>query len=207
MKDTGREDIMPLYMLDETASTNDAAKDLVRDRTSFPFAVRARSQTAGRGQKGRSFFCERDKGIYLSIAFVPKLSFEESLLITPYCGLCVRDSIEEVCGLKADLKYVNDVMVNGRKIAGILTESVSDGGRIRYAVCGIGINVRKTVFPEDLRDIASTLEEAAGFTDTERLTQVLLRRFGEGPRPEDAEKIVSSYKMALLPVNIGDLPF
>lgn len=198
---------MPVYLYDEVTSTNDIAKQLADKGIPLPFAVRAVSQTAGRGQHGRSFFSGRDAGMYLSVVFEPRLPSDRSILITPYCGLCVRRAVWEKYGIRADLKYVNDVMVSGKKIAGILTEAVSDGGKMRYAVCGIGLNVKKTEMPDAIKDIAASLEDFCGHAEVEEITEHILRIFGNGPCEEDEKDIVREYKEALLPVNMGDLPF
>lgn len=153
-----------LFLYESIGSTNTEAKRYAEENPSFENAVFiARSQSAGRGRLGRSFL-SGEGGLYLSYLFRPELSCERTLLITVYSAVSLCEVIEEMTGAAPKIKWVNDVFLEGRKIAGILTEgAVAPGAEsLRYAVVGIGVNVGKVDFPEELTDIASDIESATG---------------------------------------------
>ncbi len=147
----------------EAASTNDELKKLALSGEKDTVLFLAESQTAGRGRKGRSFFSPKDTGIYMSILLHPDLSPEECTLITPLCAVAVAEAIENVTGISADIKWVNDIFVRGKKVAGILTEGSFTAKGAEYIIVGIGINLAppEDGFPEDIRDIAGSLTEKA----------------------------------------------
>lgn len=153
-----------LYVYETLDSTNTEAKRYAKRSTenkeSFFIAL---SQTAGRGRMGRSFQ-SKDGGLYLSYLFYPEMPCSDSILITVYSAVCLCETIETLFGLKPEIKWVNDVLVNGKKIAGILTEGEvsSDGKSFSYAVVGIGVNVLAVDFPDELSCIATDLETVCG---------------------------------------------
>lgn len=118
--------------------------------------VLAETQTAGRGRMGRSFFSPRGSGIYMSLVLRPKILHAGRL--TTLAAVVVSDAIFRVLGIKVDIKWVNDLLFDGKKLCGILAESAGGG----FAVLGIGINVRKSAFPSELADIAVSLEDICG---------------------------------------------
>ena len=122
-------------------------------------AVFALRQTAGRGRLGRSFFSP-EEGIYLSIVIKPDFDFSKSVLVTVAAASAVVGAIEKVCGKKAQIKWVNDVYLDGKKVCGILTEGITDleSGQIDYLVIGIGINTTLRGFPAELKKTAGAVE-------------------------------------------------
>ncbi len=143
---------------DVTASTNLDVKELAQSGAAEGAVVIAGCQTAGRGRHGRSFWSPGDAGLYMSILLRPRLDAAEAIAITACAAPAVAEAIESVCDCEAGIKWVNDVYVRGRKVCGILTESVvgREAG-MEYAVLGIGINVADVTFPEELREKAGSL--------------------------------------------------
>ncbi len=166
-----------LISLCETESTNNDLKSIIRKADGPVFAViRAKKQTTGRGRLGRSF-CSPEGGLYFSASF-PLTGSEANIpFLTLLAGLCVSEAIEELSGVKTELKWPNDIYLGGKKLGGILTELVS--GKGLCAVVGIGINLHteENAFPEDVRDIATSFA-AEGFPapDEQALTAEIIRR-------------------------------
>lgn len=140
-------------------STNTLAKTLASEGAPEGTIVIAHEQTEGRGRMGRSFYSPTSTGIYLSIILRPKLSLEDSLLITTGAAVAVARAIEQISGEKAEIKWVNDIFVGGKKVCGILTEASMnfEMGSLDYAIVGIGINVSTKDFPDSLQTIAGSV--------------------------------------------------
>lgn len=142
-------------------STNSIAKNLAKNGASQGTVVIAEEQINGRGRLGRAFYSPPSTGVYMSLVLRPKLSLEHSLLITTSVAVAVARAIETVGNVKADIKWVNDIYVNGYKLCGILTEASIDfeSGGLEYVIVGIGINVatQKKDFPEELQNIATSI--------------------------------------------------
>ncbi len=170
---------VPLFLYENIGSTNDEAKEyaLSQNGKKDAFFI-ARTQSAGRGRRGRSFLSE-EGGLYMSYLLHPSLSSEESLKLTLFAAVCVTEAIEELTGITVGIKWVNDILCEGKKLSGILSEGAFDkGGRFfEYAVIGIGINVKKTHFPKELADIAGDIESFAGeCPDISRLAAALAKK-------------------------------
>jgi BirA family biotin operon repressor/biotin-[acetyl-CoA-carboxylase] ligase len=131
------------------SSTNDVAKRRAKEGAKEGTVIIAEEQTAGRGRIKRRWLSPRGS-IALSIILYPPLAYLPSLIMV--ASLAVADSIEEVTDLKAQLKWPNDVLVNGKKICGILVESDVRGDKVDYAVIGTGININ--INPADFPRIA-----------------------------------------------------
>ena len=154
---------MPLTVLDCVGSTNDLVRQKAAEGAPEGTVIIAQQQTGGKGRLGRSFFSPKDSGLYLSILLRPTLEVSRAVRITTCAALAVCDAIEFAAGKKPDIKWVNDVYLDGRKVCGILTEaSVSmESGGLDYAVLGIGINVYEPQggFPEEIKDIAGAVSK------------------------------------------------
>lgn len=142
----------------------------------------AGQQTAGRGRMGRSFFSPEGTGLYMSLLLRPDMPAQESLLITSCAAVAVAESIEAELGCPAQIKWVNDIFVNGGKVCGILTEAVAnpDNGKISYAVLGIGMNISipESGFPKELDGVASALLPCGDTAELrDRLAAGILDRF------------------------------
>jgi len=141
-------------------STNDVAKHKARQGAKEGTVIVAEEQTAGRGRIKRRWLSPRGS-IALSIILYPELAYLPSLIMV--ASLAVAGSIEQVTNLKAQLKWPNDVLVNGKKICGILVESDVRGNKVDYAVIGIGINVNLKLsdYPE-IAPMATSLSQELG---------------------------------------------
>ncbi len=138
-------------------STNSYAKKNLTESAEGD-CIFALLQTGGRGRLGRSFF-SYDGGIYMSLILKPDLTAEGSLFITTAAAVAVSRAIEAVCGKKTQIKWVNDIYIDGKKVCGILTEGIiGEGGTLSGAVLGIGINLgAPQSFPADISSIADSV--------------------------------------------------
>ena len=145
-------------------STNTLAKSLAAEGAPHGTLLVAEEQTAGRGRHGRSFFSPAKTGLYMSVLLRPDGPVEELPVLTVAAAVAVCRTIERLTPCRPAIKWVNDIFLDGRKVAGILTEAVSDfeSGMADCVIVGIGLNVRtpENRFPPDLRGIAGSL--AAG---------------------------------------------
>lgn len=147
----------------ETGSTNDELKALAAKGAPDGYAFIAGSQTAGRGRAGHSFFSP-GSGVYLSVLLRPDTPPEQTLHLTAAAGCAVCRAVEALTDLKAQIKWVNDVYIGGKKVCGILTESSIIGGKTAWAVVGIGVNITEPQggFPAEIKDRAAALFPADG---------------------------------------------
>lgn len=148
----------------ETTSTNDIIEKLARDGVKEGVAVFAESQTAGRGRLGRRWVSLRGKGLWFSVLLRPPLRPQEATQLTIAAATALARAIREQTGLAPEVKWPNDLLLRGRKIAGILTELAAEPDRIRHVVLGIGLDVNQTSgdFATDLRRLATSLRIEAG---------------------------------------------
>jgi len=122
--------------------------------------ILAERQTAGKGRDNKSFFSPPGSGLYMSIILdSDKLGFNNLTAITAYAALCVCETIENICNLKPQIKWVNDIFLNGKKICGILTEAITEFENTSKIILGIGINITTKTkdFPKSLQNIAGSL--------------------------------------------------
>lgn len=147
--------------LDECDSTNDDAARLARAGARHGTIVVARAQRAGRGRDGRSWASPRDAGLYLSAVIRPPLPLVDVPPMTLAIGVGVCDAIRAV-GAPAELKWPNDALVHGRKLAGVLVEAHSQGQRLDAVIVGIGVNLTAAALPPEVAATATSLEKATG---------------------------------------------
>lgn len=150
-----------VYQLDKIDSTNKFLKDLANKNEDEITLVIANYQTHGRGRLGRTFISNKGKGIYMSILLRPKYSISTSQRITSLVATSVSNAIDKICNVETKIKWVNDIYLNNKKIAGILTEGQTnfESKKVEYIVVGIGINLYHQDFPEELDNIVTTLED------------------------------------------------
>lgn len=141
----------------ETGSTNDAARQLAEQGAPEGTLVLAEKQTQGRGRLGRTWLSEAGAGIYASVLLRPLLKPRDAAVLTLVTAVAASEAIEQVCGLTADIKWPNDLLLSGRKCCGILSEMQVERDDTRYVIVGIGINVNHAVFPEELGQRATSL--------------------------------------------------
>ena len=144
-------------------STNYVAKALAYHNAAEGTIVVTEEQTGGKGRLDRNFFSPRGKGIWFSVILRPKVLPKDAPKFTLMAAVAVAEAMNRF-NLKPQIKWPNDIMYDGRKLVGILTEMTGEIAKISYLVIGIGINVniRRYEFPAELRDIAASLSEISG---------------------------------------------
>ncbi|HEX5482467.1 MAG TPA: biotin--[acetyl-CoA-carboxylase] ligase [Terriglobia bacterium] len=140
-----------------TGSTNTVALKLAAEGAPHGTVVIAEEQSAGRGRFGRSWHSEKSSGIYVSVILRPALAPACAPVLTLMAGLAARRAVENASGLAPDIRWPNDLLLNGRKMGGILTEMNAELDRIHFVVIGIGLNVNHVEMPPDLTSIATSL--------------------------------------------------
>jgi BirA family biotin operon repressor/biotin-[acetyl-CoA-carboxylase] ligase len=148
----------PLVIAALTASTNDDAKRAARAGAAAGAAFVADAQSGGRGRLGRSWFSPPGENLYASFVLRPAFDHQHIPLVTLTAGLAVVDAVApRVAERRVGLKWPNDVFIDGRKVAGILSEAQVVDGAAAWVVVGIGINVRTSAFPRELASSATSL--------------------------------------------------
>lgn len=155
----GRYSELPIEVFRSVESTNTEAKAAALRNMPHGTIIAADEQTAGRGRFGKVFYSPADTGLYMSVILKPHLPLSDCTFITMAAAVSVVESIERTCAITPGIKWVNDVFYHGRKIAGILTEAISDfeSGMAETVIVGIGVNVSTEDFPEEIAGIAGSL--------------------------------------------------
>ncbi len=169
-----------IRIYDRLDSTNKKAKDLAKEGAIFEGVIIADEQTEGRGRLGRAWLSKKGTGIWMSIVLRPVFSPNHAAKLTVISALAVSQAVYRLTGTRLLIKWPNDLVLNNKKICGILTELRADKEKIHYAVVGIGINTasQEGDFPEDLASIASSiLIETGSLVDRKQLIAQILREF------------------------------
>ncbi len=165
---------------EQVDSTNTKAKQLAEIGEPEGTLVVAEEQTAGKGRRGRGWVSEPGVGVWMSLILRPELAPEESSCITLVTALAVAEGISKTCGLAARIKWPNDIILNGKKVCGILTEMSSEREYIHYVVVGVGINVNTRSFPDESCTKATSLFiEKGGKVDRQALIAACMESFGK----------------------------
>ncbi len=168
-----------IVFLHEATSTNDFAKELANYGADEGTVVLAENQSAGKGRLGRVWLSPRG-GLYFSIILKPKIKISDAVKLVFVASLAVAESIRNLYGLKVETKWPNDVLVDGKKVCGILAETSSIGERLKFVVLGVGVNVNLNVekaFPKELQESATSLQDMLGRkVEIEKLFKKLLER-------------------------------
>lgn len=141
---------------DSVGSTNDEIKMMAEQQAPEGTVVIADRQTAGKGRRGRQWTSVSGENIYMSFLLRPSFEPEKASMVTLVCAMAVREAIEKQ-GLSPVIKWPNDIILNGKKTCGILTEMSTQMECINYIVPGIGVNVHQTEFPDEIRNVATSL--------------------------------------------------
>lgn len=168
-----------LLVFPTLSSTNTVMKEQYLNRP-HGFVLLAESQTAGRGRLGRSFSSPPHTGIYQTILLHPTLPVSQIQFVTIAAAVAASEAIEQTAGFSPQIKWVNDVLMEGRKLCGILTEASIEGetGAVTSLCVGIGINLRPTpVWPEEVRAVAGALSEFGCVPRRAVLSAALLSHF------------------------------
>ena len=179
-----------IIFLETATSTNDVAMELAAQRENPEgIVVIADTQTKGRGRFGRTWISPPGVNFYFTVILRPSIPPHEAALITLMAAVAVVSAIREFTGLKAEIKWPNDILINGKKTGGILSEMKSASSRISYLAVGIGINVNMSLndFPEDISALSTSLKIESGeifdrvellgkiFAELERTYKILLK--------------------------------
>lgn len=140
-------------------STNMLARNIAIETIEEFTMVAAGKQTRGRGRLGRDFESDNKKGVWCSFIMKPRMVPEKALLITIAAAIAVCKTLLEICGIKTGIKWPNDIIANGKKICGILSEMSCETGAIEYIITGIGINVlqKKEEFSPEIEKTATSV--------------------------------------------------
>lgn len=161
-------------------STNTLAKKIIIENAEFPDVVIANTQTDGRGRLGRNFYSPENKGIYCSFILEPFIKIENSILVTVAASVAVSKAIEKVTGRNTQIKWINDIYIDNRKVSGILTEAVTnfETGMIDKIVLGVGINFKmeENLFPDEISGRATAIytDSTQGITRNQLIAQLIL---------------------------------
>ncbi len=147
----------PVYYFDSIDSTNLYAKKLAEEGAPEGALVIADEQTAGRGRLGHNWTTPKGTAIAMTVMLRPDLPLDRIAMVTLVVGMALTKAVRELYDLPVGIKWPNDLVVNGRKLSGTLTEMSAEITKVSYIVIGVGINANVTQFPEELKDTATSL--------------------------------------------------
>ncbi|MFB3777216.1 MAG: biotin--[acetyl-CoA-carboxylase] ligase [Bryobacteraceae bacterium] len=181
--------------LDTVGSTMTEAARLAAAGCPHGTVVGADEQTAGQGRHGRSWYSEKDAGLYVSVVLRPELPADSLTSLTLALGLATREAILNSSGILCDLKWPNDLLANGKKCAGILAQ-----GTPAAVIAGVGINVNQEGFPGELAETAASLRLVSGrpHSREDLLVRLLLSvdKFAALLQEEGSERVIRLYSEA-----------
>lgn len=166
-------------VLEQVDSTNSEAERHLANNEPTPFVILAKEQTKGRGRMGRVWHSPQNGNLYSSFAFRPQISPTGMPLFTLWMGINLCECLISLCRVECSVKWPNDIHINGKKVAGILTEARMETDQVLDIILGIGLNVNGTAedWPEKLSQIATSLRQATGQAlDLNRLTAAIAGR-------------------------------
>jgi BirA family biotin operon repressor/biotin-[acetyl-CoA-carboxylase] ligase len=194
---------MPLFQphvrhFDSLPSTNTEAARLAQGGASEGTTIVSNEQTAGRGRLDRSWISPANAGLYLSVILRPQFAMPRYTLIPLLTALAVHDALLDVLELQVDIKWPNDILIGGRKLCGILTETTeTEAGRA--VIVGIGVNLTSEAFPTELRRIAVSLEDVIDqAVDRKQLLRAVVsalsRRYAQLDTADGDREIISEWE-------------
>lgn len=183
-----------LRVYDIVTSTNEIAK--LSELPDVPLVIIADRQTAGKGRLGRRFESPAGTGQYMSFVFRPDFDIRRSLYVTMAAAVGVCRAIEKVTGKHVEIKWVNDLFLNGKKVCGILTEAQSDleSGRIERLITGIGVNCYHGSFPPEVSEIAGSLAESTSEFSRESLAAAMINEVLPLITDPDTSRFLDEYR-------------
>lgn len=164
---------MKIFRYDITDSTNTRAKEYVCKNDCERALFIANAQSAGRGRQGKSFYSPDSTGLYMTYVYKTDMALTDTVYITTAASVAVLEAIKQVSGKSPLIKWVNDIYLDGKKICGILCETVTDykTGRVTHLIIGVGINLETTLFPKEIEGIAGSL----GSVDKDMLLDLIVK--------------------------------
>lgn len=179
-------------------STNTLLKERAAAGAQEGLVAVAAEQTAGRGRRGRSFYSPGGTGLYISVLLRPRIPADSAVRITTMAAVAMSDAVESLSGKSAAIKWVNDILLEGNKVCGILTEASlnMETGALDYAVLGAGVNVYPPEhgFPAELRGIAGSVFSSRQDGARSRLAGAFLSRFFALYHAEDPSAYIEEYR-------------
>ncbi len=180
-------------------STNTVLKSLASEGAADGLVLVSEEQTAGRGRMGRNFYSPSSSGLYLSLLLRPAMHAADATRLTACAAVAVAEAIEELSARKVQIKWVNDIYMDGHKVCGILTEASIDceTGLMNYVIIGIGVNIHVPAgnFPEDIRNIAGAAFDSLLIPELRcRLTAGILDRLRDYTSSPNSQAVYDSYK-------------
>lgn len=148
-----------LVLLEQIDSTNEEAKRLAQGGAPHGTLVVAQMQHAGKGRLGRSFDSPKDQGIFMSLVIRDQIKPQKASMLTLVMGLAAQKAVERMTGIRSQIKWPNDLIVDGKKLCGILTEMSLMGDEIHFIVVGVGMNVHNQSFPAPITDVATSIAQ------------------------------------------------
>lgn len=192
-----------LYYYDSIDSTNTKAKELAEEGHPSGTLVVADRQTAGKGRRGRSWESPSGIGIFMTLMLKPEINPNHASMLTLVAAMATTRAIRRVTGVPAMIKWPNDIVMNGKKVCGILTEMSAQFDYINHIVIGIGINVHNEDFPEEIAQTASSIYlESGQHIHRASLIEAFLEEFedvyAEYLKTEDMEGLMKEYDSMLV---------
>ena len=192
-----------IYYFDSIDSTNTKAKELAEEEHPSGTLVVADRQTAGKGRRGRSWESPTGIGIFMTLILKPEINPNNASMLTLVAAMATTRAIRRVTGVPAMIKWPNDIVMNGKKVCGILTEMSAQFDYINHIVIGIGINVHNEDFPEEIAKTASSLYlESGQHIHRASLIEAFLEEFedvyAEYLKTEDMEGLQKEYDAMLV---------
>jgi BirA family biotin operon repressor/biotin-[acetyl-CoA-carboxylase] ligase len=172
-----------IRVFEQTTSTNDVIEKLARDGVKEGVVVFAESQTKGRGRLGRKWLSPAHKGLWFSVLLRPNLRPQETTQLTVAAAAALCRAIQAETGLKPEIKWPNDILIGGKKVAGLLTELSAELDRVRHVILGIGVdvNIGANELPAELKKTATSLKlESGGTISRAELAVAILRELDAG---------------------------
>ena len=192
-----------LFFYEETGSTNDDIKQMANEGALNGTLVVADRQSAGRGRCGRAWISPKGESVYMSLLLRPKCMPNQASALTLVMALAVTEAMEELAPGRSGIKWPNDIVMNGKKVCGILTEMALEQTTIDYVVIGVGINVNQSIFDTEIATIATSiaLELGRKITRTELIGRILHyfeKEYAEFAKTYDLGSLMERYNGYLL---------
>ncbi len=166
-----------VFCYDSVSSTNDIAHHLAKSGAQSGTIIVAEFQTAGRGRGAKKWIAQKGENLTTSVILRPTMPLENLAALPLLVALAIAQAIEEIARRQVEIKWPNDVLMQRKKVAGVLVETSAQAGAVDYIVVGIGLNVNQAQFPDDLADRATSLFLETGIRYDKSTLLVSLMRF------------------------------
>ena len=195
-----------IFYYDVIDSTNIKAKQLAEEGHPAGTLVVAEKQETGRGRRGRSWDAPAGSGIYMTLVLKPEINPNNASMLTLVAALAVAGGITKCTGTQAGIKWPNDIVMEGKKVCGILTEMSAQFDYVNHIVVGIGINVHNEHFPKEIEEMATSIYLQTGeHINRAALIEEILEQFEHYYaiylKTEDLSGLVKEYNAALVNMN------